>query len=824
MSDLNALNLKPGALVGGYTLISRLGSGAMGSVWRVRDDGGQVYAMKILRDSLKNDDDTADIADGDNYAPGQDGQLPASEGEFPHRRHRRDPQLTARERLRREAMALRRVRHPGVCAIVDMELDDSLAFIVTELIEGRNLRDDVAANGRYVGEDLERLARKLIEAVRAVHAQGVIHRDIKPTNIMVSAAGPVLVDFGIAMSAGESHVTRTGLVMGTPGFIAPEIIDGAESGEATDWWSLASVLAFAATGRPVFGSKPMMTVLEREASGNANLAGLPARTLAAFRSALDPDPGRRCTPEELLRAITLDSLNPFEADGDEDTAVFGDDGNDSDGGNGGSTGNPGAMPPFSPSGPARDGTGAPPPPNASGKPANLNTTDNPSASDAATETLHQAATGDPSNPRSFWRGDKTGQEAMTQIIATAPRANRASSAARRDPSPDDGSDGSATRALSPQSPPTRSLARESGTRMLATADGVPETQAFTTAYGEPATQAFTTADGEPLTQAFPALDRSMVQPLRPAPQATNEDAAPSYPSAQYAQQAPAAEPMSLAQNPADLRRQALISRSTLPLWLLALPIAALAAALPTVSALLVIVLLWLLLAIGHSEMAQLRREEKRGGARRRHDAALRMLGLPWHVLKALLLTVPRALLVAAIAWLAPIVVDLVSGMPTANTFWTLGGWNLDIPVPTAPGASFSGGMQAVFALAAWLVVVFTARPEAIRIGMGTLWGLKRDPAEETAPAAGENGNPNDSVRVNGNGEVIEGQENGMTDDNADIMPTDGETASGPRRRHAIRRGVVLALGILALAVAIVLLAQGRPIDFFPLPTPDPLVF
>ena len=82
---------------------------------------------------------------------------------------------------------------------------------------------------------------------------------------MVSAAGPVLVDFGIAMGEGESHVTRTGLVMGTPGFIAPEIIDGAESDDATDWWSVASVLAFAATGAPVFGTKPMMAVLEREA-------------------------------------------------------------------------------------------------------------------------------------------------------------------------------------------------------------------------------------------------------------------------------------------------------------------------------------------------------------------------------------------------------------------------------------------------------------------------------------------------------------------------------------------------------------------------------
>ena len=308
MSDVNALTLEPGEVVGGYTLISRLGSGAMGSVWRVSDDGGQVYAMKILRDSLS--DDFADAASG----PGS-------------RQSQQDPNLkdhvTARERLRREAMALKKVNHPGVCGIVDMELDDALAFIVTELIEGRNLRDDVAANGRYVGDDLERLARKLIEAVKAVHAAGIVHRDIKPTNVMISATGPILVDFGIAMGEGESHVTRTGLVMGTPGFIAPEIIEGAESDESTDWWSVASVLAFAAMGEPVFGTKPMMAVLEREASGNANLAGLPAHTMTAFRSALNPDPTKRCTPDQLLHAIALDALNPLGWPGGDGSALTG---------------------------------------------------------------------------------------------------------------------------------------------------------------------------------------------------------------------------------------------------------------------------------------------------------------------------------------------------------------------------------------------------------------------------------------------------------------------------------------------------------------------
>lgn len=282
MNDISMFNLSQGSNIGGYTLIKRLGGGAMGSVWKVRDDGGQEYAMKILRENASEDD----------YATQSEQNL-------------------ARTRLRREALALQRINHIGVCSIVDMELDASIAFIVTELIEGLNLKEDVAENGPYIRDDLERLAHKLIDAIKAVHSAGIVHRDIKPTNVMISATGPVLVDFGIAMGEGESHVTRTGLVMGTPGFIAPEIIEGGDSDELTDWWSLAAVLAFAATGRPVFGTKPMMAVLERAACGNANLNGIPPRTMDALRSALNPNRNQRCTPEELEEAIAKDAENPL---------------------------------------------------------------------------------------------------------------------------------------------------------------------------------------------------------------------------------------------------------------------------------------------------------------------------------------------------------------------------------------------------------------------------------------------------------------------------------------------------------------------------------
>ena len=224
MSDLSALNLEAGSLVGGYTLISRLGSGAMGSVWRVRDDGGHQYAMKILRDSLSDDD-----------SPQQ----------------QRD-ELTARERLRREAMALQKVRHPGVCGIVDMELDDALAFIVTELIEGKNLREDVRVNGRYVGDDLERLARKLIEAVRAVHAAGIVHRDIKPTNVMVSSTGRPA-----RMAGSISSMYTAGKMKKCQSFTRFAMSSSTKTGMMNTAWSLkAKEQAIAAMPRAGFPDMP----------------------------------------------------------------------------------------------------------------------------------------------------------------------------------------------------------------------------------------------------------------------------------------------------------------------------------------------------------------------------------------------------------------------------------------------------------------------------------------------------------------------------------------------------------------------------------------
>ena len=849
MSDLTALNLEPGEVVGGYTLISRLGSGAMGSVWRVRDDGGQVYAMKILRDSL------ADDASGGAGAPDS-------------RRTAQDPNLkenvTPRERLRREALALRKVNHPGVCGIVDMELDDALAFIVTELIEGRNLKDDVAVNGRYIGDDLERLARKLIEAVRAVHAVGIVHRDIKPTNVMVSASGPVLVDFGIAMGEGESHVTRTGLVMGTPGFIAPEIIEGAESDEATDWWSVASVLAFAATGAPVFGTKPMMAVLERAASGNANLTGLPAGTLAAFRSALNPDRAKRCTPEQLLQAIALDALNPAAWQGAQ-AGPFGagaivggaaivagsTDGNDA----------AEAMRPFGPSLSIAKAT-----------------PDSDSGLDPGVESSAHAATGtrgiaakhgiDLDNPRTIWRAQDDADIIRTEALAAGPPpppTTMIMTTAAPAPAPASASHpadayarsartlvGRAGQATSPSPEPTEAPAGRivAGTTPMPRPATPPSTtpirpqpaqydssNPFNPQYGtteppfgsndsrgadsygqysqygqynqygqhtpyaspaQPYGQYVTAPDAQP-TVADPSI--------RPALQRMIDHTAQVSPTEALvqAQSAP---------NPSDIRRNAYLSIGTMPLWFIALPLAALTANLPVIALFVAAAMLWLMLTLACDASSQLDRESKRGGERKGSDSLVRAATLPWHLLKGLLLTLPRMALITVICAVGSTIAAMLLNLPVETAQLPIGPWSLPMPIFTDIPASASGLTLAGFMAAGWLVTVFGPQSATVRLGAGVLRGIRKGAAlrKDGITAAGEallTGAAQAPAPTAHAAPVI--GPNGLPV----VRPT--PASSGNAESKGGRRDAVLFAVWLVVTVAMIAMPlSGNPIDWTPL--------
>jgi hypothetical protein len=263
---MERIGLSPGAEIGGYTILAPLGSGGMGTVYRAVDGGGTAVALKLLHPHI--------------------GADPSS-----------------RERLRREVLALQRLRHPGVAAVLDAEADSTEAFLVTELVPGHDLAEHVRVRGPLDAAALHRLAAGLRGALEAVHAAGVVHRDLKPSNVLVTADGPVLIDFGIAQAVDETRVTSAGFVVGTPGYLAPELIDGAEPTPATDWWGWAALLAHAATGRAPFGTRPLEAVLVRTRSGEADLAGLGPVTAGALWDALAADPADRAEPDEVVEAL-----------------------------------------------------------------------------------------------------------------------------------------------------------------------------------------------------------------------------------------------------------------------------------------------------------------------------------------------------------------------------------------------------------------------------------------------------------------------------------------------------------------------------------------
>ena len=651
MTDVYALQLQPGDVVGGYTLESRLGSGAMGSVWRAVDGGGNAYAMKILRASLSDSDD------GNPDSPEYRAQM------------------VARERLRREAVAMRKIRNSGVCQIVDMEIDDSLAFLVTELIEGENLREDVRHNGKYVGDDLERLSSKLIDAVHAVHEAGIVHRDIKPTNVMISVTGPVLVDFGIAMTPGESHVTSTGLVMGTPGFIAPEVIEGAESTAASDWWSLASVLAFAATGEPVFGTSPMMAVLQREASGHANLAGLPPHTLEAFRAALDPDPAQRCTPQELLEAIRTDA---WTSDGE-------------------------AMLPFDL------------------RRIGRRETDAPGVSGSVLSTHERVE-----NPRTLWHRQSLPTEAMPVNASTGtvplPPMAQASHAANDNgdivtPSFNDAESTGGTRVL-----PQQSFPRKWDSEHTAT---MPRPQ--------PTTPLAATPPLEAATQSMrPMQSATGFQPV--GPEANNAGASPNLdqpqydaPNGAYAPQAPALPsdygPVATAyQNTVRMHR----TRGILPVLLATLPLMALAAACPMGAGIAASMLIWVELTLGMNLNTHVAHVLRRNGQEGSGSKVLRVAQLPWHAFAALFMSLWSLLLFWAIYMALMLAAIYLVRLPGA--YYTLPPeppWSrLDSVLLLAGSPTGINGLWlAISAAIAWAVTQFGPYSANLRAGAGVIVGL-----------------------------------------------------------------------------------------------------
>ena len=244
--------------LGPYRLRERLGEGGMGAVYLARDRERRMVAVKVL-----------------------------------HSRVAEEP--NARRRLAREVEAMRRVRSPYVAEVLDADVTGKFPYIVTRYVPGHTLDDVVRQQGPLPPWALERLARGLAQALAAVHAAGVVHRDLKPGNVMLHDGDPVVIDFGIAHTGDSTRLTQTGMFMGTPGYLAPEVIEGHPSSEASDVHSWGATIAFAATGRPPFGNGSFENVFYRIVQGNADLAGIPGPLAQLVSAALSRDPRGRPT-------------------------------------------------------------------------------------------------------------------------------------------------------------------------------------------------------------------------------------------------------------------------------------------------------------------------------------------------------------------------------------------------------------------------------------------------------------------------------------------------------------------------------------------------
>jgi predicted Ser/Thr protein kinase len=266
MVDAAAPGQHPGR-VGPYRLIRRLGAGGMGVVYLGQDEtSGQLAAVKLIRPEL------------------------AANEEF-------------RARLRREVAALQRVPRFCTAPVLAADTDAQPAWIATEFIEAPTL--DVLlveqGGGRLQGASLEALAVGVGVALRALHEQGVIHRDLKPSNILMSAVGPRVIDFGIArMDDAGANLTRTGDLLGTLAYVAPEVLEGKPATKAVDVYAWGCVVALAGTGRLPFGAGTGPLPPQLHAGVAPDVGDLEEPLRSAVLASLARDPAARPTAAELV--------------------------------------------------------------------------------------------------------------------------------------------------------------------------------------------------------------------------------------------------------------------------------------------------------------------------------------------------------------------------------------------------------------------------------------------------------------------------------------------------------------------------------------------
>ncbi|MEW1842510.1 ABC transporter substrate-binding protein [Nonomuraea angiospora] len=258
--------LRPGdpTSVGSYKVTGFLGEGGQGSVYLGVSPSGEQVAIKLL-----------------------------------HARFADDEQAV--RRFRREAEAARRVAEFCTARVLEVGAVDDQPFIVGEYVDGPSLQHQVTKEGPVQGPALMRLAITTATALVAIHGSGVVHRDFKPSNVLLGPDGPRVIDFGIARALDISQSLTTGIV-GTPAFMAPEQFLG-EASPASDVFAWAGTMIFAATGRGAFGFGPLPVVMHRILNLDADLNGVPPELAPLLWACLAKDARRRPTAEQLMRDL-----------------------------------------------------------------------------------------------------------------------------------------------------------------------------------------------------------------------------------------------------------------------------------------------------------------------------------------------------------------------------------------------------------------------------------------------------------------------------------------------------------------------------------------
>ncbi|MFE3458958.1 serine/threonine-protein kinase [Nocardiopsis aegyptia] len=255
------------ASLGRYSVVGRIGAGGMGAVYAGVDEAGGCAAVKVI-----------------------------------HPQFAADPEFLAR--FAREVDLVSRVRGTCTAAFYDADVSAGTPWLATEYVRGLPLRGHVRENGVLTGGVLLALAVGLAEGLSAIHAAGVVHRDLKPGNVIMSPTGPKVLDFGIARTVDGTALTKTGGLVGTPGWAAPELFEGVEATDRSDMFAWGGMVAFAATGRNPFGTGAADALVHRTRREEPDLDGVPPELLDLVRRAMDKDPARRPTADQALDELT----------------------------------------------------------------------------------------------------------------------------------------------------------------------------------------------------------------------------------------------------------------------------------------------------------------------------------------------------------------------------------------------------------------------------------------------------------------------------------------------------------------------------------------